>query len=102
MLKFFLYNLPPLATANVGGEAFADHIIPDALVQIPEVLNPARVHKEQQALAGEGVGQVEGMELGPNLAEVKVVRGHDRELVELELVENVDGRGTILKQEKRY
>ena len=48
------------------------------------------------------MGQVEGMELGPNLAEVKVVRGHDRELVELELVENVDGRGTILKQEKRY
>ena len=48
------------------------------------------------------MGQVEGMELGPNLAEVELVRGHDSELVELKLIENLDGRGTILKQEKRY
>lgn len=100
-LKFFLFNLPPLAIADVVGEALADHVIVDARVQIPEVLHPARVDEEHQAFAGEGVGQVIRVELGPNLVEVKLVRGHNQELVD-QLVEEVDGRSTILKQEKWY
>ena len=45
------------------------------------------------------MGQVEGMKLGPDLCEIKFVRGHDQELVD-QLVKNLDGRGAILKQEK--
>ena len=62
-------------------------------------MDSAGVHEEHQGLAGEGVGQVEGMKLGPDLGEIKFVRGHDQELVD-QLVKNLDGRGAILKQEK--
>ena len=39
------------------------------------------------------------MKFGPDLCEIKFVRGHDQELVD-QLVKNLDGRGTILKARK--
>ena len=99
---FWDVEKPSLSASHGGlGDAFAGQVVVGGVVQIPEVLNPSRVHEEHQAPASEAVSQVERVELGPYLVEVKFVAGHNQEMID-HLVENLDGRSAILRQEKWY
>ena len=55
------------------------------------------VYEEQQSLAAECVGSVEGVKLVPDVLEVELVRRQDQALVD-QLVQELDGRGAVLQQ----